>query len=84
MTCFRVSNQRNFLDQLALQNVSNSLSAFQEACQDSNDGTVVPPAGSKGQSASSARKRMVLPSWTEGFWMMVVLSVVVVSLSTSI
>lgn len=84
MTCFRVSNQRNFLDQLALQNVSSSLSAFQEACQDSNDGTVVPPARTKGQSASSARKRRVLSSWTEGFWMMVVLSVAVVSLSTSI
>ncbi|KAH7058375.1 hypothetical protein BKA57DRAFT_519568, partial [Linnemannia elongata] len=84
LTCFRVSNQRNFLDQLVLQNVSTSLSAFQEACLDSNDGTVVPPAGTKGQSASSARKNVVLSSWTEGFWMMIVLSVVVISLSSSI
>ncbi|KAF8941130.1 hypothetical protein BGZ47_007490 [Haplosporangium gracile] len=82
MTCFRVSNQRNFLDQLALQNVSNSLSAFQEACQDSNDGTVVPPAGTKGQSASSALPSFMRTgsSWME-VWIMTVLSVVVVSFS---
>jgi hypothetical protein len=83
MTCFRVSNQRNFLDQLTLQNVSSSLSAFQEACLDSNDGTVVPPAGTKGQSASFARKSV--SSWMEGGWILVGLSAVVAaSLSSSV
>ncbi|KAG0040456.1 hypothetical protein BGZ82_002540 [Podila clonocystis] len=53
LTCFRVTNQKNFLNDLALQNVTNSLSAFQEACLDSANGTVVPPAGAKGQSAQA-------------------------------
>ncbi|KAF9211192.1 hypothetical protein BGZ59_008407 [Podila verticillata] len=53
LTCFRVSNQKNFLNDLVLQNVTNSLSAFQEACLDSVNGTVVPPAGAKGQSAQA-------------------------------
>ncbi|KAF9087034.1 hypothetical protein BGX29_001073 [Mortierella sp. GBA35] len=61
MTCFRVSNQRNFLDQLTLQNVTSSLSAFQEACQDSLDGTIVPPPGTKGQSASAATSLLRCP-----------------------
>ncbi|KAF9304275.1 hypothetical protein BGZ74_001970 [Mortierella antarctica] len=53
LTCFRVTNQKNFLNDMALQNVTNSLAAFQEACLDSANGTVVPPAGAKGQSAQA-------------------------------
>lgn len=53
LTCFKVTNQKNFLNDLVLQNVTSSLSAFQEACLDSANGTVVPPAGAKGQSAQS-------------------------------
>ncbi|KAG0087846.1 hypothetical protein BGZ93_009457 [Podila epicladia] len=53
LTCFRVTNQKNFLNDMALQNVTNSLAAFQEACLDSAHGTVVPPAGAKGQSAQA-------------------------------
>ncbi|KAF9932985.1 hypothetical protein FBU30_006809 [Linnemannia zychae] len=83
MTCFRVSNQRNFLDQLTLQNVSTSLSAFQEVCEDSKNGTTVPPAGAKGQSASSAT------SWVEETnasrcWMFLLLIHVSLSLAPSI
>ncbi|KAG0298228.1 hypothetical protein BGZ98_000270 [Dissophora globulifera] len=56
LTCFRISNQRNFLDQLESQNVTNSLSAFQEACLDSQDGRFVPPPANRGPSASSAHR----------------------------
>lgn len=54
LTCFRVTNQRNFLDGLSQQNVTTSLSAFAEACADSRDGTRIPPSGTRGQSASGA------------------------------
>ncbi|KAG0057218.1 hypothetical protein BGZ83_000631 [Gryganskiella cystojenkinii] len=63
LTCFRISNQRNFLDELVLQNVSNSLAAFQEACLDSGDGAFVPPAANKGQSASNSPTQVILSSW---------------------
>jgi hypothetical protein len=54
LTCFRVSNQRNFLSELSHENVTTSLSAFAEACAVSHDGNQVPPppAGTRGQSAS--------------------------------
>ncbi|KAK3844902.1 MAG: hypothetical protein J3R72DRAFT_437397 [Linnemannia gamsii] len=83
LTCFRVSNQRNFLDQLSLQNVSNSLSAFQEACQDSNNGTVVPPAGTKGQSASLASSSLISTFLTSS-WMFLLVGVLSISFSSSI
>ena len=54
LTCFRVTNQHNFLEGLTQQNVTTSLSAFAEACADSHDGTRIPPSGTTGQSASSA------------------------------
>ncbi|KAF9097737.1 hypothetical protein BGX27_000918 [Mortierella sp. AM989] len=54
MTCFRGSNQRNFLDRIEAQNVSTALSSFQEACMDSDDGNHVPPPVNRGQSASTA------------------------------
>ncbi|KAI7822942.1 hypothetical protein BC939DRAFT_453072 [Gamsiella multidivaricata] len=54
MVCFHITNQRNFFDQFELQNVSSSLSAWQEACMDSNDGTIVPPSANRGQSAGSS------------------------------
>ncbi|CAO3564599.1 unnamed protein product [Mortierella alpina] len=54
LTCFRVSNQRNFLNDLSVQNVASSLSAFAQACVDSNNGTVVPPGSTKGSSASES------------------------------
>ncbi|KAF8931140.1 hypothetical protein EDD21DRAFT_350541 [Dissophora ornata] len=53
MTCFQITNQHNFLDQLESQSVTNSLPAFQEACLDSGNGSYVPPAANRGQSASS-------------------------------
>ncbi|KAG0053607.1 hypothetical protein BGZ83_000817 [Gryganskiella cystojenkinii] len=59
LTCFRVSNQRNFLEGLTQQNVTTSLSAFAEACTDSQDGTKVPPSGTKGQSASGEGRTTV-------------------------
>ncbi|KAI8346064.1 hypothetical protein B0O80DRAFT_431164 [Mortierella sp. GBAus27b] len=53
MTCFRLTNQHNFLDQLERQNVSTSLKAFQQACVDSQNGTMIPPPpGQRDQSAS--------------------------------
>ncbi|KAF9962660.1 hypothetical protein BGZ70_007999 [Mortierella alpina] len=54
LSCFRVSNQRNFLNDLSVQNVTSSLSAFAQACVDSNNGTVVPPGPTKGSSASES------------------------------
>ncbi|KAF9562310.1 hypothetical protein EC968_005339 [Mortierella alpina] len=54
LMCFQISGQPNFLDQLALQNVTNSLSAFQLACLESGDGTFVPPSARKGSSASGS------------------------------
>ncbi|KAI1313916.1 hypothetical protein EDD11_002379 [Mortierella claussenii] len=53
-TCFRVTSQRNFLDVLQAQNVTSALSAYQEACMESGDGSFVPPASKKGQSARAA------------------------------
>ncbi|KAF9193024.1 hypothetical protein BGZ49_003325, partial [Haplosporangium sp. Z 27] len=53
MTCFRISNQRNFLDVIQAQDVSTALASFQEACVDSDNGVHVPPPSKKGQSAST-------------------------------
>ncbi|KAF9928571.1 hypothetical protein BGZ67_006881 [Mortierella alpina] len=75
LMCFHISGQPNFLDQLVLQNVTNSLSAFQLACLESGDGTFVPPAARKGSSASGASrdrdsetslriKTLVTTAWT--------------------
>ncbi|KAI8604788.1 hypothetical protein EDD21DRAFT_365241 [Dissophora ornata] len=38
MTCFRVSDQPNYLSELKEQNVTSSLSVFAQACADSGDG----------------------------------------------
>ncbi|KAF9944785.1 hypothetical protein BGZ72_001963, partial [Mortierella alpina] len=54
LMCFHISGQPNFLGNLALQNVTSSLSAFQLACLESGDGTFVPPAVRKGSSASGS------------------------------
>ncbi|CAO3575089.1 unnamed protein product [Mortierella alpina] len=56
LMCFHVSGQPNFLDQLAIQNVTSSLSAFQLACLESGDGTFVPPAARTGSRASGSSR----------------------------
>ncbi|KAF9406042.1 hypothetical protein BGZ76_006428, partial [Entomortierella beljakovae] len=67
MTCFRVSNQRNFLSAIEAQNVSTSLSSFQEACLDSGDGEYVPPSQTGGDSASTFGSSGSSGSLTGGF-----------------